>query len=318
MGKKRINIAVFGSGFVGTALKNLNVDRYDVVVYNKADHQYDQPENLIEILKNDLWEVDYVINACGYTGKPNVDGCEDDKTRCWELNVNLPVTMATICKTLDIPYIHISSGCIYGGYDKEYTEKDEPNFGLGSEESSWYSKTKHAAEIALKKSDAYILRIRMPFCDQNHERNFLNKVLKYDNLIEFPNSMTRIEDLVEFIDKFIVKLNNDSNTLPWNRAVKPGLYNVCNPGAASIKKCVDLFKENGIANSNWSFVDIKQLNLKANRSNCVLDCTKIENLGLGLPHVDVSLAESIQYLCKSLLYKTGLQSPKGGLEWQIK
>jgi len=317
MGKFNTNVAVFGAGFVGTALQDLKKS-HNVVVFNKKEHEYHEPDKLLEILNDILWKPDVVINACGYTGRPNVDACEDDKAKCWDLNVNLPVTMATMCKALGIPYIHISSGCIYTGYDKEYNERDEPNFGLVSEDSSWYSKTKHAAEIALKKTDAHILRIRMPFCDQNHERNFLNKVLKYDQLIDFPNSMTRIEDLVVFIDKFITKIKNEYNTLPWNRAVKPGVYNVCNPGAVSIKNCVNIFKKNGIANSNWSFVDIKQLDLKANRSNCILNCQKIKNLGLELPPVEESLAQSVQNLCKSLLFKTGLQSPRGGLEWQIK
>lgn len=317
MSRFKTNIAVFGSGFVGTALQTLK-ENHDVVVFSKDKHKYHEPDKLLEILKDTLWKPDVVINACGYTGKPNVDGCEDDKTNCWNLNVNLPVTMAAMCKTLNIPYIHISSGCIYTGYDKEYTETDEPNFGLGSDTSSWYSKTKHAAEIALKNTDSYIMRIRMPFCDQNHERNFLNKVLKYDNLIDFQNSMTRIEDFVEFIGKFVTKIQNERNTLPWNRSVKPGLYNVCNPGSVSIQQCVKLFKDNGISNANWKFVDIKTLDLKANRSNCVLNCDKIQKLGIGLPHVNESLSKSVFNLCKSLLYKTGLQSLHGGLEWQIR
>ena len=292
----KTNILVLGKGFVGTHLSNLP-EHFNVTTLSKSEHHYDQPDALLNILKTH--KPDFLINACGYTGSPNVDACEDDKQKCWELNVNLPVTVATMCKTLDIPYIHVSSGCIYTGYDKLYTEQDAPNFGLASEDSSWYSKTKHASEIALKKSDAYILRIRMPFCDANHDRNFLNKVLKYDNLIEFDNSMTGIEDFVEFIGKFLNKLKNELNTLPWNRDLKPGIFNVCNPGGATIKDVVNYFKEFNTINENWNFVDISTLNMKANRSNCVLDCSKIEKLGMGLPDVQQSLRRAVEQVCLS-------------------
>lgn len=311
----KTRVLILGKGFVGSHMNHLP-EHYEIMSVSKASHNYDQPDSLLNLLKT--YKPDMLLNACGYTGSPNVDACESDKQKCWELNVNLPVTVATMCKTLDIPYIHVSSGCIYTGYDKDYTEQDEPNFGLSSEDSSWYSKTKHACEIALKKSDAYILRIRMPFCHANHERNFLNKVLKYDNLIDYKNSMTSIEDFVIFTGKFLDRIKNELNTLPWNRGIKPGIYNVCNPGGASIKDVVEIFTETGITNSNWNFVDISKLDLKANRSNCVLDCSKIENLGLNLPPVKESLTKSIQNLCKSLTFKTGLQSPKGGLEWLIK
>lgn len=292
----KTNILVLGKGFVGTHLYNLP-EHFNVTTLTKAEHRYDQPDELLNILRN--LKPDFLINACGYTGSPNVDACEDDKQKCWELNVNLPVTVATMCKTLDIPYIHVSSGCIYTGYDKLYTEQDESNFGLGSEDSSWYSKTKHASEIALKKTDAYILRIRMPFCDANHDRNFLNKVLKYDNLIEFDNSMTGIEDFVEFVGKFLDKLKNELNTLPWNRDLKPGIFNVCNPGPATIKDVVNYFKEFDTINENWNFVDISTLNMKANRSNCVLDCSKIEKLGMSLPDVQQSLRKAVEQVCLS-------------------
>lgn len=292
----KTNILVLGKGFVGTHLSNLP-KHFTVTTLTQAEHHYDQPDVLLDILKTR--KPDFLINACGYVGSPNVDACEDDKQKCWELNVNLPVTVATMCKTLDIPYIHVSSGCIYIGYDKLYTEQDAPNFGLSSEDSSWYSKSKHASEIALKKSDAYILRIRMPFCHAAHDRNFLNKVLRYDNLIEFDNSMTSIEDFIEFIGKFLNKLKNELNTLPWNRDLKPGIFNVCNPGGATIKDVVNYFKEFNTINENWNFVDISTLNMKANRSNCVLDCSKIEKLGMGLPDVQQSLRRAVEQVCLS-------------------
>ena len=34
-------------------------------------------------------------------------------------------------------------------------------------------------------------------------------------------------------------------------------------------------KEYGLENENWSWVDLKDLNLAAGRSNCILDTTKL-------------------------------------------
>lgn len=321
-------IAIFGQGYVGTQLEesapqhgarashNDLENVYKIKTYTKKEHKYHKAEKFIKILNQ--FKPDYVINACGYTGRPNVDACETDKQNCWNLNVNLPVTMSTICRTYDIPFIHISSGCVYTGYDKHYTEEDPPNFGMGSTVSSWYSKTKHAAEMQLQ--DAYVFRIRMPFCNNNHERNFLNKVLKYDRLIEYKNSMTSIPDFMRFVWRFIhrMELQNTVDLQQLPGEMTPGIYNVCNPGAISISDVVELFKQNGVSNCNWSFVDMESLSLKANRSNCLLDCSKIDRLGLGLPPAIDSLTTCVQELCKKLLWKTGLQGPKTGLEWQIR
>lgn len=294
-------VAVLGSGYIGTYLKQLNKGHYEIKCYSKSHDHYDRPELLMDILEK--YKPDYVINACGYTGRPNVDSCEKHKSKCWELNVSLPVMVATVCKSMRIPCIHISSGCIYTGYDKDYTEKDPPNFGMYNDGSSWYSKTKHAAEIAMKNTDAYILRIRMPFDSTDNDRNFLCKILKYENLIRYDNSMTCVEDFVEFIEGFLDRLRVELNSLPWNRNLRPGVFNVCNPGSTSIYDVVREFKHTGIGNSNWKFVDVKDLDLKANRSNCILDCTKISKLGLQLPPVEVSLKSCIGKLSAEILAK---------------
>ena len=303
---KRKKIIVFGAGYVGNYIQS-GITDHEIMLCNKAEHEYDNPSILHSLLS--IEKPDYVINACGYTGRPNVDACETDREKCWELNVNLPVTMSTICETLDIPFIHVSSGCIYTGYEKWYTEQDEPNFGLSSEDSSWYSKTKHACEIALRESSAYILRVRMPFCADNHERNFFNKILKYDNLISYDNSMTCIEDFVVFLSKFVENLEIRTGKFQ----AQPGIFNVCNPNAANLEKITNLFRIHGIANPDWNFVPIEELDLKANRSNCVLNCAKIEQLGLGLPDIDVSLEKCIAEMCKKLLFKTGLTNSRLGV-----
>jgi dTDP-4-dehydrorhamnose reductase len=39
---------------------------------------------------------------------------------------------------------------------------------------------------------------------------------------------------------------------------------------------VELMREAGLENDNWSWVDIEELDLAAGRSNCILDTTKLK------------------------------------------
>jgi dTDP-4-dehydrorhamnose reductase len=279
-----MKILILGKGFIGTRLHSyLQSEDIHSTVFSKAELNYTSPFRLGKYLRRH--HPDYVINASGYTGRPNVDACEDDKENCWYYNVAIPNRISEACQKTHSKLIHISSGCIYTGYEKEYTEKDPPNFGLFDNDSSWYSKTKHAAELELQDKNAYIFRIRMPFTKDYTPRNIFNKILKYDNLIAYQNSMTGIEDFCSFIVQFIRKDD-----------IKPGIFNVVNPGGLDIKQITTIMKKYSWYNPNWKFVDIKELNMKANRSNCILSCKKIENLGLGLPEAIESVENCISLM----------------------
>ena len=112
--------------------------------------------------------------------------------------------LAGFCLKSNAKLINVSSGCIYDGTEL-YEEEDWPDFGLDSKSSSWYSRTKHAAELSLNAfPNVYTLRIRMPVCnDFNSGKNYLTKILKYNNLLEETNSKTIIEDLINVINKIV-------------------------------------------------------------------------------------------------------------------
>ena len=77
--------------------------------------------------------ISLLINAAGFTGKPNVDACEKSKLNCLQGNTVLPRIIREVCEDLKIPWGHISSGCIYSGRrvdGKGWTEEDEPNFSF--------------------------------------------------------------------------------------------------------------------------------------------------------------------------------------------
>ena len=133
-----MKILVLGKGFISEYLVNfLNDTDHSVDCYLWEELDYSNDVTLYNKIVDDTefgnaFEEGYsvVINTAGFTGSPNVDECELRKAECFDLNVKLPKTIEGVCKSAGINFINVSSGCIYTGYDKDYTEEDEPNFGI--------------------------------------------------------------------------------------------------------------------------------------------------------------------------------------------
>ena len=262
-------IVILGNGYVG---KNL-YDRllfpgpdkksYDVKIEKRKLLNYNDVKSLEAYL--DREKPDYVINCSGFTGRPNVDEGELKQELCFELNTFGPLRVSNLCKIKNINYIHISSGCIYTGYDKPWEEDDEPNFGLFDEDSSTYSKSKHAFELGCDWG--LILRVRMPFCDILHDRSYLTKIYKYDNLIDRVNSKTYIPQLLDFIEHFV---SNDYE------AKEKDILNFVNPEALSTARVTQLMEKFDVVNPDWDWIHYCDLDTVAHRSNCVMSTDKLE------------------------------------------
>jgi len=261
-----MNILILGKGYVGNHLQKYlseqQVPYNDIFFKSKKDLDYTNSEVLYNFCLSE--DIDTVINTSGYTGAPNVDGCEDNKEDCFYYNVNVPVIIEGICKSLDMDFIHIGSGCIYGGYDKEYTEDDTPNFGVFEKQSSFYSKTKHISELMLDTNFTNIIRIRMPIESKLTKKNLLTKLINYPNLIDFVNSKTDMVVLCEFIETVM-------------KNFKAGIYNAVHHRSLGTEEVIDILKEYGIKNDNWKFIPYDELEIKCNRSNCVLSNQKAKD-----------------------------------------
>jgi hypothetical protein len=147
-----------------------------------------------------------------------------------------------------------------------FTETDTPNFGL-FDNSSFYSKSKHAFETL--NDYGCTIRVRMPFCQDLHDRSFITKIYKYDNLINYVNSKTYIPDLVRFIET-IINSKIKTSTI--------GIINFVNPEAQDTAYLVDRMKYYRLFNPKWKFVPIEDINIKSPRSNCVLSIDKLKKL----------------------------------------
>eukprot|EP00494_Astrolonche_serrata_P024411 UN24669 len=105
-------------------------------------------------------------------------------------------------------------------------EEDEPNF-----QGSWYSRTKGYVDRILfaSYSNVLTLRLRMPISDDLSPRNFITKITKYEKVVNIPNSMSVLYDLLPLM-------------LAMSNAYHTGLYNFTNPGVISHNQCLNLYK----------------------------------------------------------------------------
>jgi dTDP-4-dehydrorhamnose reductase len=218
----------------------------------------------------------HVINAAGVTGRPNVDWCEDHKVETIRTNVVGCLNIADICSQKNIHHTLYATGCIFE-YDadhviggKGFTEEDTPNF-----HASFYSHTKGMVEDLLKHYPTTMtLRVRMPISDDLSHRNFVTKIVKYDRVVDVPNSMTVLQELIPI-------------SLRMADAKLTGIYNFCNPGAISHNQVLALYKKHVDPEFTWQnfTLDEQAQILKAGRSNNTLDHTKLCACLPGL-HID--------------------------------
>ena len=232
----------------------------------------------------------FLINAAGYTGKPNVDACESNRAECLFGNAVLPGRIRTACEEIGIPWGHVSSGCIYSGRKSDgggWMEEDEPNFSFRKGPCSFYSGSKALGEEVLEGAEnCYIWRLRIPFNHESSPRNYLQKLLNYSNLLEAENSISHLGEYVKScVDSF-------------TKNCEPGIYNLTNPGSITTRQVVEWMKEEGVADKDFQFFkNEKDFIAKAAitpRSNCVMSTTKSETAGIGLRPVEEAVRDSLR------------------------
>jgi len=94
---------------------------------------------------------DLIINAAAYS---DVDGCEIDKQKAWQVNVKGVENLIEICKKEKTKLIHISTDYLFDGRDGPYSEDDRPN------PISYYGETKLESELEIKASGIGFLIVR--------------------------------------------------------------------------------------------------------------------------------------------------------------
>ena len=283
-----------GSGYVGAAYQAL-LQRKGIPFRNlrRADIDYTNTDTLTDLLRTG--KPDFLINAAGYTGKPNVDACELHKAECLFGNAVLPGRIAEACTSAGVPWGHVSSGCIYTGARPDgsgFTETDKPNFSFRTNNCSFYSGTKALGEeILVDRNDVYIWRLRIPFDHNEGPRNYLTKMMRYQRLLDAAKSISQLHEFVA------------ATFACWEKHVPFGTYNVTNPGQVTTREVVDLILASGVCPKEYSFftdeAEFMRTAAKTPRSNCVMDSSKLQATGIKMTEVHEAVARDLSNWVKT-------------------
>ena len=254
----------------------------------RAELDYARPPDLAAALRD--FGATFLVNAAGYTGRPNVDACEDHRADTLDGNAVLPGRVREACEQAGIPWGHVSSGCIFNGARPEgggFTEEDEPNFTFRSPPCSWYSGCKALGEEILAGApECFVWRLRIPFNGEDGPRNYLSKLMRYERLLDATNSLSQLDEFVA------------ATWALWERRAPFGTYNVTNPGAITAREAVALIEQAGVCRKAWSFFaderEFMRVAARTPRSNCVLDSSKLARAGVRMTPVAEAVARSLR------------------------
>jgi dTDP-4-dehydrorhamnose reductase len=308
-------VLIGASGYIGEAfVKELRRRNREFLPVTRRDVDCTRFTLLLEFLKK--VKPEFLINCAGYTGKPNVDACEDHKAETIIGNVLLPQTIAHACATLEIPWGHVSTACIFDGAKivengrtrvernltareiraliakspekiRGFMEADPPNFSFRNPPCSFYSGSKALGEEAISGvGENYIWRLRIPFDEFDSARNYLSKVQRYAKVYDNVNSFSHRADFA----RACLDL--------WELRAPFGIYNVTNPGFATARQIVSLIEKNLRPRRTFEFWEndgeFYKFAVKAPRSNCVMDVSKLLAAGVKIRPVEDAFDDALK------------------------
>ncbi len=248
-----------GTGFIGKHIVNIlkNKTKFSYILSKKRIYNYNDVLEDIE-----KYKPKYIISAAGYSTPNTIDFYEKNKSDLLLTNTTGNLILAYLCNKMNIHLTLIMSGCIYDYQDKPYflqkTEDHVPNFF-----GSYYSANRIQTEKLLEIYDNIcIIRLRMPISSDMHPKSLITKIINYKNVIDIPNSMSVLDDVLPFIIKII----------NYNLV---GTFNVVNTGIISHPEILELYKKYINPNYKYNIISKCKQNIIAQRSNCHLSNSKL-------------------------------------------
>lgn len=111
-----------------------------------------------------------VINAAAYT---SVDAAEDYAEVAYMINAGAPAEVARVCRSLDIPLVHISTDYVFSGIKScPYLPED------ACDPQSVYGASKRAGEVAIATSGCRHVILRTSWVFSRHGYNFVKTMLR--------------------------------------------------------------------------------------------------------------------------------------------
>lgn len=166
---------------------------------------------------NQLAAADLAINAAAYVPLPTVDACKNDPDATILGNVMWPAILRDACFVHGIPMVQLSTACLFDEA-REYTETDPPTRGWNGYCGTYVGSKRLGEKVVIEYEKHYILRLRLPFDEVDHPRNYLSKLASFERVFEHQNSLTHRGDFA----KWALDL--------WEKKASFGTYHMVNTG----------------------------------------------------------------------------------------
>lgn len=230
---------------------------------------------------------DAVINCAAWT---DVDGCESDPQRAYDVNALGPENLATACRKTDALLVTISTDYVFDGTKEGfYTQRDKPN------PKSVYAVSKLEGERRAQLANARTVVVRTGFIFGQGGKNFLSTVVErarrgdalkaigdaYGTPTYAPHLASRLRELA-------------------GRDI-PGVYHVVNAGegVSYVEFARAALELAGLPRKNVESITEASLNRPAARpTNSRLKCILSPAIGLApLPFWEDALRDFVASLC---------------------
>ena len=264
-----MKIIILGNGYIANRIKDYGIDATIV------DRQIMFVDNVVDILKEH--KPDVVINAIGYVGDLNTMDCEQYPNRTLLSNTCVPILIFEACLKQHVKMVHISSACLFDyNYDNQFpiAEQAMPDWY-----KLLYARSKIYSDQALYpfafSKKLLMIRLRIPLDKKRHNRNLLDKLIRYKKVIDLPNSVTYMPDFVAALKHLIAE---DAT----------GVYNVMSKGSLFYP---DLMNEYKKYDPDFEFEVIDGNELR--RTNILLDISKLTRL-YEMPNINDRIKECVE------------------------
>lgn len=263
-------VVVFGAGFLGT--------RFAREIPGAVLSTADITDRALVARELESLRAHAVVNCAGKTGRPNVDWCEMHPFETQRANVIGPLVLAEACAEAGVYLLHMSSGCIFYGPSPTPGGWREDDF---ANPSSFYSRTKYAADLVLAKlPNVGVARLRMPIDDRPGTRNLITKLASYSEVVDVENSVTIVDDLVHVTRALVA-------------ARATGVFHATNPGTMRHADLLRLYT--AMVDPMHRYTLIREEDLVARglathaRSNCVLASPRLAALDITMRPLNEAL-----------------------------
>jgi len=293
----RERILVYGAnGWIGGQFVDiLEKEGVDYVVAKKR--LGDDPDEDIEeeILLVSPTHIASFIGRTHGPGSNTVDYLEGGPDKlCINMRDNAygPLLLAEICRKFSIHFTYIGSGCLFK-YDDEhpigsnpFTEEDRPNY-FGSS----YSVAKgYTDRLMHHYTNVLNVRMRLPVSSDTSHRNLITKITSYKKILNIPNSVTVLPDLLPVLLNLMKKRHT-------------GTINLVNHGTVEHTQILEAYKQAVDPSIEYEVIDENDhsefaMKLRATRSNCYLSTDRLAQLAPEVTTGKVAVTRIIEQQAK--------------------